>query len=230
MKTPKFMQNPKAKMFFIWFVSFLGVTVFSLSTASIVLACIPKKYGIEFNYDNITSITYMNERQVDGNDKPVSKMLFNRDEEKHTIPMQEICKRLNKSRKSNMFMNIMRGNPDAVTLELNNTKINYNTDFKREYAQNGLEIWFATPTHFIHKSLTGSTSTLTTQGTKDEAIHGIFIPLDNTENKMQEQTLYLITAELASTQGTYINIPNKITTLANYHKVWEYVNDLFIKV
>jgi len=218
-KMPKFFKmSPKAII--IWAVSFIGVLVIGFGTPVTVMALIKKNYGIELNAANIVRITYMNEN---GN-----KELFNKADTRHANAMNEIVKKLNEARQSNQLMNLFRGRPVDYTIEGNTTRISYNEDFKSKYANNGLQIWFSTPMYHITQSETQRYAYELNPGDGEGGIWGIFIPLDNTENRMRQQTWFLLTTERDLVTGTYISIPNKITTWGNYKKLWNYVNELNI--
>jgi hypothetical protein len=217
-KMPEFVKNMSKRAIIIWVVSFVGVLVIGFGTPMAVMAMIKKNYGIELNYDNIVRIVYMNEQS--------GKELFNKADARHANAMREIVTRLNKARQTNQLMNFFRGRPESYSVGQNTTRINYNEDFKSKYESGGLMIWFHTPMYHVTQSTTQRYAYDLNPGDGEGGVWGIFIPLDNVEDRMQEQTWFLLTTERDIVTGTYISIPNKVSTWGNYKKLWDYVNEL----
>jgi len=221
MKMPNFLKNISPKMATIYIVCFIGILVIGFGTPAGIMAAIKKNYGIELDYNNIERITYMN--------TTTSKELFNKSDSRHANAMREIVNKLNTARQSNQLMNLFRGRPTDYTVENNTTRTYYNEDFKSKYSDGGLMIWFTTPMYHITQSTANRYQYDLNAGRGvDGDIWAIFIPLDNNENKMQQQTWFVLTTERNIVTGTYISMPNKITTWGNYHKLWDYVNGLVV--
>lgn len=209
-------------MVIIWAVSFVCALVVIFGTTVSVLASIPKRYGLALNYDNVVMIEYMNSTN--------KKQLFSKDDARHAEPMREIMKRLDQSRKSNKLMDIFRGTPATHTAEYNDIHgIDYNVNFTSTYAKGGLAIWFAKPEYNVTQDeqynyiiKRGST------GVQLQDVYGIYIPLNKTLNTMQDQTWFLVTTDTSLASTTYIGLPTKVTYLANYSRLWEYVDGLKI--
>jgi len=218
---PTFLKNLTPKMLIIWAVSFVGAVVIIFGSIVTTLALVPKRYGIELKYDDISIIEYMNESQT--------KQLFAKEDEKHAQPMKEIIGRLEKGRKSNQLMNLFRGKPKQYLADSNNVSgIDFNINFTSNYAKNGLMIYFSRPQYHISAGV-GTYDVLAGRGeTGNNDIHAIYIPLDKTSNRVQEQTWFLVTTNMATATSVYIPIPNKLTFMANYSHLWEYINGQII--
>lgn len=211
------------KMFWIWAVSFVLLLVVGFGTTFGIMAAIPKRYGVQINYDNVQTIYYMN----DGH----QKLLWNKSEPNHAEVMHNILDKMEKSRKTNRLAHMFRGSPKQYEVTGNTTRTNIDSTFKSTYAQNGLMIWFYDAQYYVVSNSRYAYEIHEGNG-KDvldaKGVWGIFIPLDNTDNTFAVQTWYLATAKENPkvTNTTYVSINNLLTFRANYSKLWDYVGGL----
>lgn len=212
-------------MVIIWAVTFTAFLVLGFGTASVVLVAIPKSYSQYINYANVYSIEYLNENHS----KP--KELFDKREKNHDEPMKEMLNLLSKGGKTNALTNLFRGNP-STTIENNNSDTVYVSTFRNTYSKNAIIIWFKAPQYSVQNVTStqfklGNPINSTSNDVKN--VYAIFIPLDNTENKFQQQTWFLTTTDRNKAYSiNSLSMSNKITTHGNYHKLGNYVKDLCV--
>ena len=217
---PKFFKTITPKMIVTWVIVFTALLVVGFGTPAIIFAASPVSYATSINLDDVFYMEYKNENQ--------SKQLFNKNINNHSTPMQTIVNLLDSGSKTNKLSNLFRGNP-AKTVENNTTGVNYTSTFNSTYSNNSVTIWFNQPEYSLQNISRTTYKLVDWQAAANNAIYGIMIPLNQTSNHFQSQTLYVVTSNPdKNSSGSSLGISYKISTYGNYYKLWNYINDLYI--
>jgi len=226
-KAPEFLKNVTPKMFFIWAVSFVCLVALGLGIPAIVLGTTPETYGMDIKFSNVVHIEYRNQHQQPNVISPEIDPLFE-------DATRAILRRLREGGETNRLANMFRGNPEQ-RVERNNTDTGFTSTFHSMYARNALVIWFRTPDQGIRTVSAGSSYKLfniragATLTSAENEIHGLMIPLDNRNNRFQQQVWYPITRDPNNqSSGASMSLDNKIVTYGNYHRLWSFISDLFM--
>jgi hypothetical protein len=224
MDTPTWVRKITKKMIIIWTVCFCAFLVIAVGTVALIFGNLPLRYGKDIDYNKIFSIEYLNSNQ--------RKQLFDKDSVIHDKPMRDIVKYLKQGGQTNKLTNFFTV-AQAETVENNNTSTVYTTTFLNTYSKNALIISFSSPQYSVISVEDSATEfklvTTDTAGAVNP-VHAIYIPLDRTEDKLQAQSWFLLTYNpnsFAANQS--LTISKRYATYGNYHKLGEYVENLYVR-
>jgi len=228
MKKPDWVKNITVKMVVVWAVCFVAFLVVAFGSVALGLGVSKVTYGANqlINKDNIFYVEYRNENHT--------KQLLNIDETMHAQPIGQMLDHLRDGGKTNKLANLFRGNPTRYTVGNNNvTDSLYMSSFTHKYSQNSIIIWLVAPQHSIEANAAKTSFSLkaSTQDSNATQIYAICIPLDNIENRFQEQTWFLLTRN-PNTISIYgaLTMANVVTTHGNYYQLGKFVNDLYVRL
>jgi len=213
---PKFVKNITSKMVIIWMVSFTLLVVVGFGSTAGIMALLPKDYAKSIKLSDVAMVTYKNENH--------SKQLFLPEYKEHGKPMRGILNRLDDARKTNVLMDMFRGDQIESTSH-NTSTISSLSTFDSNYAKNAIIIDFKTPQYRVEVT---TRSAELVKGNGTNAVWRILIPLNNTGNSFQEQTWYLFIVDPLTNIWTS-SIQYRYTTYGNYHDLWNYVSERFVK-
>jgi len=213
-------KNITKKMVLIWAISFVGVLTIVFGSVALGLGLNRVNYGSEINYDNVFGIRYMNENQ----NKFIHKN--SADSDLHENTMREILNLLAAGGRTNKLANLFRSTSDD-TVSVNTSDWVWSGAFENAFPTNAMVIEFATPQYRITSNTERTQFALENAiaGSNVNNVHAIYIPLDRTQNKFQEQVWYF---QLTPTTGNSVELSRKLTTMGNYHKLGNYVGERFI--
>lgn len=214
-------NNLTPKMIIIWAVCFVGLISITGGTIVTVTYLIPREHGIKINNSNVFMMEYRN--SLSANEIKTTE-LFNQTIIQHEAPRKKILRELTNGGKTNLFEDFFRGMPTQTLIEANNTDTTYTSIFSNTFAENSLVIWFAKPQYNVGKSTTKLNHGIDQRNQNN--VYGLFIPLDKTSDRFQEQIWYIATMNQYGKDNYYsIALPYKITTHGNYSKLWNFIKD-----
>jgi hypothetical protein len=209
-------------------VSSLCLLIIGFGTAALVLGLTPKYYGmgLKYNFEDVFYIEYKNSYGT--------KQLFDKTEDLHKKPMQEIIKKLENGGKTNKLADLFGSKKEQTVVSNNDNSALSVGAFGNTYSNNSIIIWLYYPQNQL-KELSHSefvpvsNDYKAVSGDRLSPIYGLLIPLNKTSDKFQEQTWYLVTRN-PYINTDYIEVSSRMTTYGNYRGLWKYVRGLDIKL
>jgi len=225
LKRPQWMKNITRRMVITWSVLFVGLLIVGFGSAALALGVTHKTYGASITYSNIWYVEYRNQSH---------RQALMRGVDVHSEATHGILNRLNSGRRTDNLSNLFRGNPSQRVERNISHNVPYTTTFNSMYSNNSLIIWFTQPQHVVREISRTEfelISIVPSSGiaANERPVHGIMIPLDRTSNRFQSQTWFLVTTDRSQVApGSPMSLSHTIETHGNYHRLWRFVNDLFI--